>query len=863
MKRTIRACGYLLLAVTVMLSGARMPVMAAAQESQQIGVTVNTREEFMNALAQHKSPITVDEHAISIIGEGEESSGRMRPVMIPANTVIQGMNGGSLSCRGPIQLEGDGVRFQNIKLTFTSADALGSVPHREIFLAGHSLTMDNVKTYEEGGGGDLGGLGSSEKELLPTVYAGGYPETSVDSNASLTVENSNRETMFQAIRMGHEAGEDNNVPYKGDAVLNLDAEATVREEVNTSLNNRAQINLAETGYYQARTKVFYGNENTTMTMRNMSMEDAIVKDIGNIVLQDKACLSSKTAQLGNVTLRNGACLDFNGVSGAVVSGDFIGEMDHEKEKGILVLNPEESLSIKGNVSGTTQFQTGHRLFPGHLLLGKAYIVVGQNKASGSEFVLAQKSLDNGYELEYEAGAWKIAGEPIVSREIGRIDITHAPSKVDLRKIAAKEDESIPDENTYFEVTWYDKSGEAFSAQEVDDYLFYEFEYVVRVRTDYWESNDADVLDKTDWFQFVTLMASKEHPGKYYLQAYDEATPGDYTFLFCSDYFEGDLYTVADVKALKDSVMAEQRVIFYDQDLEEHQHVYQSEVTKVATCTEAGIKTYTCQCGEQYTETIEALGHKEIIDPAVAPTETATGKTEGSHCRVCGAVLKAQETIPAIGRPVGHQHVYQSKVTKTASLTETGLRTYICSCGEQYIETIDSPETIIWDKRDFTYDGKAKMPSCMVKDSKGRTLTKGEDYKVSYSKGRKNPGVYTVAVEFCGDYSGTTVETFTIRPKKTSLKKLTAKSRGVQAAWKKQTTQIDGYQLQYSTSGSFKGKNTKTTTAKKTVAAKKISKLKGQKKYYVRIRTYKNAKVNGKNKKLYSDWSGKKSVRTKR
>lgn len=75
--------------------------------------------------------------------------------------------------------------------------------------------------------------------------------------------------------------------------------------------------------------------------------------------------------------------------------------------------------------------------------------------------------------------------------------------------------------------------------------------------------------------------------------------------------------------------------------------------------------------------------------------------------------------------------------------------------------------------------------------------------------------------------------------------------------------MDGYQIQYSTKGSFKGKTTGLTTAKKSAASKKISKLKGKKKYYVRIRTYKTVKVNGKKVKLYSDWSAKKSVKTKK
>ena len=72
------------------------------------------------------------------------------------------------------------------------------------------------------------------------------------------------------------------------------------------------------------------------------------------------------------------------------------------------------------------------------------------------------------------------------------------------------------------------------------------------------------------------------------------------------------------------------------------------VTKAPTCTAKGVKTFTCtECGETKTESIAANGHTVVKDPAVAATTTSTGKTEGSHCSVCGAVIKAQTTIPKI------------------------------------------------------------------------------------------------------------------------------------------------------------------------------------------------------------------------
>ena len=73
------------------------------------------------------------------------------------------------------------------------------------------------------------------------------------------------------------------------------------------------------------------------------------------------------------------------------------------------------------------------------------------------------------------------------------------------------------------------------------------------------------------------------------------------------------------------------------------------VTKKATCTEQGTKERKCsRCDAVETETIPATGHTEVEDAAVAATCTTAGKTAGSHCSVCNAVIKAQEEIPAAG-----------------------------------------------------------------------------------------------------------------------------------------------------------------------------------------------------------------------
>lgn len=103
---------------------------------------------------------------------------------------------------------------------------------------------------------------------------------------------------------------------------------------------------------------------------------------------------------------------------------------------------------------------------------------------------------------------------------------------------------------------------------------------------------------------------------------------------------------------------------------------------------------------------------------------------------------------------------------------------------------------------------------------------------------------------------------TIVTKATTISKVSAQKKGFKAAWKKQSSQTTGYQLQYSTSSKFKSAKTVTITKNKTTS-KSISRLKAKKKYYVRIRTYKTVKINGKTIKLYSAWSKAKIVTTKK
>ena len=843
MRTRIKKNLCILTAAAVILGGIHRPVAAKEPDtpqqgverlqsgsvpvplSEENGVTVSTREEFMDALQQRKSPITVS--SLVTIGKDVDTDHRMLPVKIPAGTVIRGTPNGILNCRCPIQLEGD-VYFQDIEVTFESSDALGSVPHREIFLAGHSLTFDNVKTFLEGGGGDPGGFGGTEEELLPTVYAGGYTNTQIGENASLTVRNSNSETMFQAVYMGHEAERDNKVPYLGTATVNLDTRVIVRGKVDTSKNSRAEINISGGVNDYARTKEYYGNENTTLTLSQSSIDGAVVEGVGNIVIADKGCLTSTTDTYRNVTLQRGGCLDVNSVDNVLFSGDFTGVSDSQEERGILVVNQNGFVTLEGKVTGTTQFQTKNRLFPGAFNIGWPYISANAENVSIHNFVLSQKSIDMGYQLNYNKGNWTVGGTgQEEEKKSGEINIVSAPTEVNLNKIMETPNGTVPDENVYFEIIWKDTNGNEFSADEVEELALYESDYIFKIKTEYWESEDPDIQEKTDWGNVLSLMTSEEHPGKYFLQAHDGVKTGEYTFLFCSEYYLDDLNTVRDVKGLKDLIKAECNVSFLDKDPEPAK----------PTITPTGKPEPTTEPENPAQPTATPTGKPEPTtepeNPA-QPTVTPTQNPEQTPPAGGGSSSSTQSPLPTvtpdvIPEPTPDQaDMYKSVVVNVSS-------------------------------KPLVYNGKAQKPVVKVTDAAGNIIS-SENYQLLYQNNVK-VGQASVTVIFNGDLNTKITKYFSIVPKNVKGFQLISKSKKFVVKWKRQSVQTTGYEIQYSTNKKFMKKTSKTATVKsnKTIS-KKFSRKKAGKRYYVRIRTYKTVRVDGKMKKFYSGWSKVKTVK---
>ena len=113
-------------------------------------------------------------------------------------------------------------------------------------------------------------------------------------------------------------------------------------------------------------------------------------------------------------------------------------------------------------------------------------------------------------------------------------------------------------------------------------------------------------------------------------------------------------------------------------------------TVAPTCTTKGYTIYTCdQCGEvQHLDETEMIPHTRVEQPAVAATCTTPGKTAGSVCSVCGAVLQQQKEIPA----TGHTPVEQPAVAATCTTPGKTAGSYCSVCDEVLQQQKEIPAT---------------------------------------------------------------------------------------------------------------------------------------------------------------------------
>ena len=324
----------------------------------------------------------------------------------------------------------------------------------------------------------------------------------------------------------------------------------------------------------------------------------------------------------------------------------------------------------------------------------------------------------------------------------------------------------------------------------------------------------------------------------------------------------------------------------------HEHSYTKTVLSNATCTTAGTVKYTCSCGDSYTETIPATGHKSsgwITDKAAS---IGVKGSKHKECTVCKKVLETAE-IPALSRISISKasvtlststYAYDGKAKKpgvtvklngktlknstdytvsysnntkvgTATVKITGKGNYTGSVSKTFKIKNNFKKATVSGISNKSYTGKNITQSITVKYN-GKALKKGTDYTVSYSN-NKNIGTATVKITGKGSYTGTVTKTFKINPAKQEIQKLTAKSKAFFVDWA-QKGSATGYEIQYATNSKFTSAKKVTITNNKTDKTT-VSKLSGKKKYYVRVRSYTTVKGT----KYYGAWSASKSVTTKK
>lgn len=252
--------------------------------------------------------------------------------------------------------------------------------------------------------------------------------------------------------------------------------------------------------------------------------------------------------------------------------------------------------------------------------------------------------------------------------------------------------------------------------------------------------------------------------------------------------------------------------------------------------------------------------------SIQNAQVVLSKTEFTYN---GAVQKPEiKTIADKTLTEGTDHTISwsneaSKNAGTYTVTITGKGDYTGTTKATYkIDPKAITPAITLSASSYTWNGKVRNPAVTVKD--GSNKLAASDYTVTYASGRKNVGKYNVKVTLKGNYSGTKTVSFKVDPKGTSLKTLKKAKKAATIKWKKQSAKmskarITGYQILLATDKQFT-KNKKTVNVKGySKVSRKVTKLKGGKKYYVKIRTYKT--VGGAT--YYSPWSKVKTVTTKK
>lgn len=279
---------------------------------------------------------------------------------------------------------------------------------------------------------------------------------------------------------------------------------------------------------------------------------------------------------------------------------------------------------------------------------------------------------------------------------------------------------------------------------------------------------------------------------------------------------------------------------YDFDATDKVHSHSwitKNVIKKATCTAAGSKVENCaSCDATRTVTIPAKGHTVVKDAAVAPTVFADGKTEGSHCSVCGTVLEKQNTIAKVP---GTIYLTASSLKMKTGQSTTAFKATGFSEGD-YVTAVTSNKPRTVKVTNVNKNGTFKLTAGKKKGSAVVTVTmaskKTASFKVTVQKAAVKTTKITTTTKSLTLAKGATYKklasSITVTPvtskekvsySSSNKKVATVSSKGVIKAKKAGTTKITVKSGKKKIVVTVKVTGVKTTNLSGVPAAKSVSK----------------------------------------
>lgn len=241
---------------------------------------------------------------------------------------------------------------------------------------------------------------------------------------------------------------------------------------------------------------------------------------------------------------------------------------------------------------------------------------------------------------------------------------------------------------------------------------------------------------------------------------------------------------------------------------------------------------------------DSAHHHEPIYKTVYPTCSEYGYIEVT-CRTCDEKIINKYICPT-------KHKYTEKITPATTKSNGHIVTVCIVCGHiKEDKIINKIKSASLDYSSVVYSNHQFSPNVNVVDSSGKSLVQNVDYIYSLPLGRKSVGIYNYDITYFGNFKGTSRLLLFIYPQSPIFNKIILRKTGAELCWNKISAQCDGYEIQYSTVSDFMSDNHYITVNNKNAKSLKLPNLKSKRRYYFRIRSFKN--VNESNV-FYSQWS---------